>query len=385
MRKEREETPPYGLRRRLGTVVLPTDLVDSMESILEKIPRRQLQMAGKTLSDNLRGRTRAKRTPFDQAMVELNSRPCIDYTPSLAAAYVAHRMPGVYGCTYRLFEEIKKNYPGFQPKTMLDFGSGPGTTIWAASEVWRDLAGVTAIERSSDMIDLAIGITKKRPQQVTWRKLLSPYVAQPYDIVVASYSLSELQTAEDRKAVVTTLWNQVKVGGVLALVEPGTPIGFGVIKDIRSLLLKEQFSQDEDKKPHIIAPCTHSHTCPLAEDRFCHFPQRMQRVTWQLAAKQDASRNYEDEKFSFIVFRKGKGEVNSEEQEDISSFARVISQPKKRGKHTHLSLCQDAFKKTGFKRAQIKDVIITKSTGRLRFHYSRKAKWGDLFREELPE
>ena len=37
-------------------------------------------------------------------------------------------------------------------------------------------------------------------------------------------------------------------------------------------------------------------------------------------------------------------------EEDIHTFARVVSQPKKRGKHTHMSLCQDAEKETGFKR-----------------------------------
>ena len=44
-------------------------------------------------------------------------------------------MPACYAVLYRVFDELHLHLPHFAPKTMLDFGSGPGTAIWAAREV----------------------------------------------------------------------------------------------------------------------------------------------------------------------------------------------------------------------------------------------------------
>lgn len=58
-----------------------------------------------------------------------------DYLPHVSAAYIAARMPGAYSVLHRIFDELRLQLSDFQPQTMLDFGSGPGTAIWAAREV----------------------------------------------------------------------------------------------------------------------------------------------------------------------------------------------------------------------------------------------------------
>ena len=60
-----------------------------------------------------------------------------DYDSTKVAAYASSRMPACYAVLYRVFDELHLHLPAFCPKTMLDFGSGPGTAIWAAREVRR--------------------------------------------------------------------------------------------------------------------------------------------------------------------------------------------------------------------------------------------------------
>ena len=64
-----------------------------------------------------------------------NSGP--DYDDIKVAAYASSRMPACYSVLYRVFDELHLHLPDFAPTTMLDFGSGPGTAIWAAREVRR--------------------------------------------------------------------------------------------------------------------------------------------------------------------------------------------------------------------------------------------------------
>jgi ribosomal protein RSM22 (predicted rRNA methylase) len=71
------------------------------------------------------------------ALREAAPRPL--YDRDAAAAYASTRMPACYAMLHRVFNELHMRLPGFRPATMLDFGSGPGTAIWAAAEVRRFL------------------------------------------------------------------------------------------------------------------------------------------------------------------------------------------------------------------------------------------------------
>lgn len=48
---------------------------------------------------------------------------------------MAARMPACYAAVYKVLEEVSVRLPTFTPESMLDFGAGPGTAIWAAHEV----------------------------------------------------------------------------------------------------------------------------------------------------------------------------------------------------------------------------------------------------------
>ena len=66
--------------------------------------------------------------------------------------------------------------------------------------------------------------TKKSKAQQTGR--------QTYDLVVASYVLTEMQSDAARQQAIDMLWRQTK--DVLVLVEPGTPSGSAYVRSART-------------------------------------------------------------------------------------------------------------------------------------------------------
>ncbi len=192
--------------------------------------------------------------------------------------------------------------PAFAPKSMLDFGSGPGTAVWSACSVWpNDIKRILAVEPSSGMYDLAQKVLEGLP--VRWQRYLfqtpepipnQQTVTHPseelrFDLVVCSYVLSELSSNKVRRQAVRALWKTVEPGGVLVMVDAGTPLVFRQLRDLRTMLLRDAENEEAvhvaQGKPILIAPCAHSDECPMGANSWCHFVQRVERTPLQLASK----------------------------------------------------------------------------------------------------
>jgi ribosomal protein RSM22 (predicted rRNA methylase) len=106
--------------------------------------------------------------------------------------------------------------------------------------------------------------------------------------VILGHVLNEL-APQARAAVVAAAWQLT--GGMLLIVEPGTPDGFTVVRAARDALLLED--------AHTIAPCAHDRPCPLERD-WCHFPQRLKRPDFQRRAR-GAPSEWEDAKFAYAA------------------------------------------------------------------------------------
>ena len=52
-----------------------------------------------------------------------------------AAAYNIMRMPATFAVAFRVLRELRICRPEISPSSLLDFGAGPGTAIWAAQQV----------------------------------------------------------------------------------------------------------------------------------------------------------------------------------------------------------------------------------------------------------
>ncbi|KAJ0985079.1 hypothetical protein J5N97_003435 [Dioscorea zingiberensis] len=262
------------------------------------------------------------------------------YQEDETVAYVASRMPSVYSACHRVLKEVRRRLPDFSPTSVLDFGAGPGSALWAMREVWpRSLERINLVEPSKsmqrasqsllqDLKDLPLIHSYDNIQALN-RKLDKRDRA--HDLVISSYALGEIPSLSDRITIVRQLWDLTR--DVLVLLEPGTPHGSKIIRQMRSYILwmakrkcrKSKISSNEvscDEKSissklatlendaFVVAPCAHDGRCPLENtSKYCHFVQRLERTSSQRAYKRSKGeplRGFEDEKFCFVALRRGK-------------------------------------------------------------------------------
>jgi ribosomal protein RSM22 (predicted rRNA methylase) len=191
---------------------------------------------------------------------------------------------------------------------------------------------------------------RSRSPEVEWRKadLLGDWETGPHDLVVAAYVLGELPEPT-RGEVVDGLW--ARAGGVLAIVEPGTPQGFALVREARDRV--------RGGGGCIIAPCPHNGTCPMAGGDWCHFAQRLNRSRLQRSVKA-GSLAYEDEKFSYVALSRTPGDAIA---------GRIVRHPQVRGGHVHLELCMPEG---------LEHRIVPRRDRDL-FRQARDARWGGVF------
>jgi ribosomal protein RSM22 (predicted rRNA methylase) len=269
-----------------GTAEVPQDVKRKIQNALKNMSSDQLKEEGTALSEMLRKRsvTEGDRNPEVGAVLKGGN---IVYSKGKALAYTAHRMPGVYGCTLRVFTEIQQRLGDWTPNSMLDFGSGPGTAILSASAVWPALkrtrhskskliSRVLAIEPSSAMLDVAQSHLLHSYTNVQWRRFLmapsnnnASSTTPPsnnkkakeedkdevFDLVVASYSMSEVVGAgsESWETVLKKLWQYTAPGGVIVIIEAGTPALFELVRQFRTFLLGQTID-DTLSAPSVVAP-----------------------------------------------------------------------------------------------------------------------------------
>src|SRR6266851_5295640 len=108
---------------------LPDSLRIALAHELTAIPQKSIAEA----AANLSLRYRSGQFPAEGPL--LRSRTDV-------IAYAAYRLPATFAAIYAALDEVRKRRPGWQPRTLLDAGSGPGTAMWAANEVWPDIAEI---------------------------------------------------------------------------------------------------------------------------------------------------------------------------------------------------------------------------------------------------
>lgn len=379
-----------------------------------------------------------------------------EYDEKNVAAYVAARMPAVYGAVHRVLSEVSTRLPDFTPSRVLDYGSGPGTVLWAMREVWPDaLEHVNLVEPSRAMTTACrtllqdvenLPLIKVHPSLALFSRGLRKST-RPHDLVVASYALGELLTPSERVTVVRQLW--ALTSDVLVLIEPGTPQGSRTVRESRAHILqleKKKLRREGAGGAFVVAPCPHDGQCPMDKtSNWCHFIQRLERTTSQRVTKRHSKptplRAYEDEKFSFVVLRRGarpivpyplegltietqkqdgfeyisdlhgefdensfkleengedveedeedgeEGEEDDEDGEEVlgnqvadvgSGWARIVRTPIRRGRRTILDLCA-ATEKDG-SRGEVTRVVCSRRGHAAPLHpQARKSRWGDLW------
>src|SRR5690348_11302596 len=172
-----------------------------------------------------------------------------------ALAYAFTRLPATYAAACAALEALCAAFPDFTPRTLIDAGAGPGTAALAAAEHLSGLADIVLVDENPHLRALGAALLAASDaaavRGAVYRDgdlIAALREATPADLVIASYAVGEL--SRDRLAGAgDALWSAT--GGILLLIEPGTPAGFERIRDLRAQLVMQG--------AHVIAPCPHDH------------------------------------------------------------------------------------------------------------------------------
>ncbi|KAJ7557346.1 hypothetical protein O6H91_05G123000 [Diphasiastrum complanatum] len=254
-----------------------------------------------------------------------------EYEKEETAGYVASLMPATYASVYRVLSEVRCRLPNFQPVRVLDFGSGPGTAIWALREVWPGVVQrAHLVEISPDMTDACATLlqgVQNAPRTKSYESLRHVCGRVQgenlrHDLVICSHSLGELPSMVHRMAALRLLWSLTH--DILVIIEPGTPHGSALVRRIRHRVLmweakkvrrlnkglyisrakrtmvqKEPDVQEGRKTPgsFVVSPCAHDGVCPMDKTRECCF--------FSLGLDKTLESNLVDQGFSYVILRRG--------------------------------------------------------------------------------
>ncbi len=330
---------------------LPPDLQHALAETLSTTLLKNMAQAAEKLSQRYRS----------GHALNTAQQPSFLHSEQDILAYAAYRFPATFAAISAALLQIRHaRKPDWYPHTLLDVGAGPGTATWAATQVWPEMTHATLYEHNRHMLDygkkLATHAQSSVLRQATWQQgdITTAATTQlgSYELVIAGYLLGELPRTL-HTALIDTLWASTM--DILLLIEPGTPRGFSLIRAARAQLL--------DQGAFMLAPCPHQEACPMPNNDWCHFAQRITRTRLQRNVK-GAELAYEDEKFSYCALSKQSGSAIT---------GRVLRHPQKRSGHIHLELCTP----TGLQR-----IIATRSQ-RTAYREAHDIQWGDAIGESL--
>lgn len=325
---------------------LPVKLRQAVDLALQGQSLADLQKAADRLSLRYRAETRDGRLHLDAR--------------AAALAYIAARLPATYAAIRDALTRCVEIIPDFAPQTLLDIGSGPGTALWASEDCFSSLTRADLLDASGPIRELGESLSrtsdiaeiKWSAHDVTRDKLAKD---QKADLVTLSYVLDEL-APERRSALIAEAWAATQ--GVFLIVEPGTPAGYQRILQARDELLALE--------AHILAPCTHSSTCPLVAPDWCHFARRVARSSLHRQTKR-ADVPWEDEKYIYLVAARDAVAGGA-----VRPSARVLAPPRNGSGKTSIKLCSAD--------GSAAMDLVTRRDGDL-FKQARRAEWGDLLGE----
>lgn len=323
---------------------LPAPLRAAVEQMLAHEPIERLARASEKLSDRYRREVRDGKFHLDGELA--------------AKAYLATRLPATYAAMRATLSMVEEASPDFEPASLLDFGAGPGTVFWAATDAWPELDRATLVEASPAIRSVGAALATHSNVASEW---LAGDVTgtvpqlETADLVTLAYVLDEIaETAIP--TVVQRLWDLT--AHTIVIVEPGTPAGWRRILAARQTLI--------DAGAQVVAPCPHAQTCPITAPDWCHFSRRVARSRVHRLSK-GAEVPWEDEKYIFIAASRHAAAPPS---------ARVLAPPRTSSGLARLKLC--------LADGRAEELTVSRRDGAV-FKAARRADWGDAFEPETGE
>ena len=335
---------------------LPGPLREAIEQELSGCDGARLRAAAARLSQRYRQADSAAGSPAVGALADEMSR----------AAYLAVRMPATFAAITAALRWTREacHEDRAQIRSALDLGSGPGTALWAATQVFPTLLSATAVERDAHLIDIGRRLAARsegaavRETQWYCGDLASELPSGRWDLVICAYALNEIGEAH-RARLIRQAWE--RCAKLLVIVEPGTKLGFANVLAVRSQMLSPDLGAEA---PWLTAPCPHSLACPMAAaGDWCHFAARVERTSFHRRLK-GAELGHEDEKFSYVAFlRDEAGQFTGRKQTE----ARMVRHPRIFSGYAQLTVCTEGrLEQATIRRSQKEDWRRLKRLG-----------WGD--------
>ena len=292
---------------------MPPELQCAVDALLRDAPPADVRAAAESLSQRYR---LDEKHPAGQRLL---------HSEGEMRAYCAFRMPATYAALVRAMDMLRQSGVP-EITTLTDVGSGTGSALWAAREVFS-IRNAALIEREPGMIALAKRLlegTEDVAASWTQQDMLTADLP-PADLVTASFCLGELNP-QDAEKMVQRLWQAARTA--LLIVEPGTPAGHARIRAYATLL--------RDLGANMAAPCPSFADCPLPADDWCHYTVRVERTGLHRYLK-DGSLPYEDEKFSFLAVTRTPASP---------APARIRRRPLVHSGYVELPLCREGAAET---------------------------------------
>ncbi|KAF0692649.1 Aste57867_16288 [Aphanomyces stellatus] len=369
------------------TQVFPELLRQRVSKLVKERTQQQLMK----LKEQITLGTSKSRFPWDshneQIGWEMSKKPKVPefaYGPQETVAYLAFEMDGVYSAVHHALRQMHdQDGAAFQPKSMLDFGAGPGTASWAAKAFYDEtLNEYRLVEPSQSMVDAAHDVMEGF-RGLSFRKSLGEMKREidkgkQYDLIVVSFVLSEITNDVERIAIVSTLWHLLAENGRLVLVDRGNSWGSLQVRSARQFILdslttnQDQVVESNDATPRIqggrvLGPCPHQKECPMQEGEWCHFVQRAPKVVQPRLPTTERWAGYKSMKLSYVTLEKKKNFDSDEAEEE--TLARMTRGPLLSTKHVTLDLC--------LPKGELERRAVTKGrTVREVYRAARKAHWG---------
>jgi ribosomal protein RSM22 (predicted rRNA methylase) len=318
---------------------LPPPLRQGIDRMLEGVPLAELRHTAELLSRRYRAEMR-------DGNLHLAGELAVK-------AYLATRLPATYAAIRAAMAALSEALPAFEPKSLLDAGAGPGSALWAAADCWPELERAVLVEASTAVRQAGAELTSEAPlPHAQW---IAADVAGAFpelstaDLVTIAYVLDELLPAAIA-SLIERLWNLT--AGVLLIVEPGKPAGWGRILDVRRQLI--------DLGAHLAAPCPHAGSCPLNAPDWCHFSRRVARSRLHRLAK-SGDVPWEDEKFIYLAASRTPVPAPG---------SRVLAPPRSATGRVTLKLCRTD--------GTAGELAISKREGAV-YKQARRLDWGNIF------
>ncbi|THH04971.1 hypothetical protein EW145_g5134 [Phellinidium pouzarii] len=397
--KERKSARAKFGSNRIGSILLPAELRDAIDRIINEEDKSRLYEDAKRLfREDRDDGSGIWNTEYDE---DYKSRKqAVRHADRDGTAFASVALPAHYSIVYAVLDNLNHRLgEEWKMQHVLEWGSGVGSGLWASMHAGQDLARDRSqgFLLSQSTISSYLGIEKRvglslmakrliegmdvGSAQISWAKGLSntELIGRSEGdnvLALSAFHLSSLPTDTARKETIKQMWSSC--ANIFVLIDHDSTAGFESIAGAREHLLRMGRKELEE-------PATRANTG-------CHVvAPRMQRPSF-LRKTKHVRAGHEDIGYSYVVIKRGKrpsstdrslhavitadmleqgfaADANSVHRIRLEAYSwpRLVFAPLKKSGHVVIDGCQ------------IMRMTIPRSQGKQPYYDARKSSWGDIF------